>query len=160
MLTIFLTRTFGIGLPRLMLTVVALCGLSASAAAIRRTSSVRAVTVVFGWCVDDSVFPFCLWCLLNFLVNFENVTWKQPIANQFDVKNTVTLGVFISSWSATCSTFLSIIAKIEWTLKALYLAFDANVFSSVGLQGDFTHLRRNPYGRPVCVFCLKPYPIK
>ena len=55
----------GFGLPRLMLVVVALRGMSASAAAIR-TTALRTVAILFGWCVDDSFFSFCLGCLLNF----------------------------------------------------------------------------------------------
>ena len=64
-LTIFLTRTIGIGLPRLMLAIVTVRGMSTSATAVR-TATIRTVAVLFGWCVDDSVFSFCLWCLLNF----------------------------------------------------------------------------------------------
>ena len=57
---IFLTRqVIGFGLPRLMLAVVTMRGMSSSAAAVR-TTTVRAVAMVFGWCVDDSVFSFCL----------------------------------------------------------------------------------------------------
>ena len=56
---LILQITTGFGLPRLMLAIVALRGLSTSATAIR-TSTVRAIAGLFGWCVDDSVFPFCL----------------------------------------------------------------------------------------------------
>ena len=41
-----------------MLAVVAMRGMSTSATAIR-SATVRAITVMFGWCVDDSVFSFC-----------------------------------------------------------------------------------------------------
>ena len=58
-LTIFLTRAIGIGLPRLVLAVVAVRGLSASATAIQ-AATLRTLTIMFGWCVDDSVFSFCL----------------------------------------------------------------------------------------------------
>ena len=47
------------GLPRLMLAIVTMRGMSASATAVRATT-VRTLTVMFGWCVDDSVFSFCL----------------------------------------------------------------------------------------------------
>ena len=63
-LPIFLTRIFGFGLPRLMLAIVTMRGVSTSATAIQ-TSTIGTITVMFGWCVDDSVFPFCLGCLLN-----------------------------------------------------------------------------------------------
>ena len=46
------------GLPRLVLTLVAMRGVSPSATAIQ-ASTVRAIAVLFGWCVDDSVFSFC-----------------------------------------------------------------------------------------------------
>ena len=49
----------GFGLPRLVLSVVAMRGMSASATAIR-TAAISTITIMFGWCVDDSVFPFCL----------------------------------------------------------------------------------------------------
>ena len=64
-LTIFLTLTNGFGLPRLMLAVVAMRGMSTSATAIS-TTTIRAITIMFGWCVDDSVFPFCLWVSTEF----------------------------------------------------------------------------------------------
>ena len=46
------------GLPRLVLALVAMRGLSSSAAAIQ-AATVRAMAMMFGWCVDDSVFSFC-----------------------------------------------------------------------------------------------------
>ena len=49
----------GFGLPRLMLAVVAMRGVAAFSTAFQ-TATLRAITVVFGWCVDDSVFSFCL----------------------------------------------------------------------------------------------------
>jgi hypothetical protein len=38
---------------------VAVRGMSTSATAFL-TAAVRATVVLFGWCVSDSVFPFCL----------------------------------------------------------------------------------------------------
>ena len=48
----------GIGLRRPMLAVVAMRGMSTSAAAILTATIVTAV-ILFGWCVSDSVFTFC-----------------------------------------------------------------------------------------------------
>ena len=45
----------GFGLPRLMLTLVTLRGMSTSATAIQ-AATISTVTMMFGWCVDDSVF--------------------------------------------------------------------------------------------------------
>ena len=61
----------GFGLPRLVLAIVAVRGLSSSATAIR-AAAVRAVTVLFGWCVDDSVFSFCLGFEVLIFWGFEN----------------------------------------------------------------------------------------
>ena len=55
----FLKMSHGFGFPRLVLAIVSMRGMSASATAVR-TTTLRAITLVFGWCVDDSVFPFCL----------------------------------------------------------------------------------------------------
>ena len=41
-----------------MLAVVAMRGVSTSATAIR-TTTLRTIALMFGWCVDDSVFSFC-----------------------------------------------------------------------------------------------------
>jgi hypothetical protein len=41
------------GLPRLMLTIVTMRGMSTSTTAIQ-TTTIRTITIMFGWCVDES----------------------------------------------------------------------------------------------------------
>lgn len=65
----FLTRIFGFGLPRLMLAVVAVRGMSTSATAFQATT-ISSIAVLFGWCVDDSFLILGGWVLNSPARNF------------------------------------------------------------------------------------------
>ena len=71
----------GIGLRRPLLAIVAMRGMSISAAAVLATT-IRTVVILFGWCVSDSVFSFCLGGL-----NICPLMHKTFILKKFRVKH-------------------------------------------------------------------------